>query len=106
MYAARLVAQCLSDLRGPGEVKLLVFLLGPTSLWLLPTSPNSTTGVHVFCPLIGASICICLSQLLVGPLKVYKHTTASVTVSGLRPPLVLYPNLDLACGLPFSQALL
>ena len=60
---------------------------------------------------LGVSICVCLSQLLVGPLRgqlcqapVCKHIIASVIVSGLGPPsLKMDPKLGQL--LPFLQSL-
>jgi hypothetical protein len=43
---------------------------------------------------LGESICLCLSQLQVGPLReLYKHVIASVTVSGLGAPHEMDPNV-------------
>ena len=52
VYAAWLVAQYLSILRGPGQLRLLVFLL-VALLSFFRIFPNSTTRVTSFCPLVG-----------------------------------------------------
>ena len=51
MYATWLLTQCLSNLRGADQLRLLVFLWGHPPP-LLPAFPNSTTGVPDFSPMI------------------------------------------------------
>ena len=83
------------------SLRLLDILWGSPPPQLLQSSPNSTTGVPKFNPMVGYK-CLHLSQLLVGPLRgqpckapVCKHIIASILVSdlGTHSPHEMDPNL-------------
>jgi hypothetical protein len=109
VYAGWLLPQCLRDLWDPGWLKLLFFLWGCPPPQLLQPFPNSTMGSPTSVHWLGVNICICLSQLLVGPLKgqtywapVCKHTIASVVLSGLGASLEMDPKLSQSLDLSLS----
>jgi hypothetical protein len=65
VYAACLVVQCLRDLRGPYQLRLLVLLKGHPSPQLLSVFPNSTTGGLVRCKYLHLTVS-CLLGIVEG----------------------------------------
>jgi hypothetical protein len=103
---------CLTD--GPvfeiSQWSSLIETAGPPTE--LPCSTaSSTTGVTSFCPLV--NIYMWLFQLCFGPIReqsllatVFKHTTVSVKVSGLRASPWTGSQFEPVTGPPFPQTLL